>query len=101
MVLRENEPSFFLCFLLGWSVTLFAGFIDYPIDTVRRRMMMTSGETTKYRNSIDCAIQILKYEGFKSMMKGVSANILRTTAGAGVLAGSDKLKELYIKFKLT
>ena len=101
MVLKENETRFALCFLLGWFVTSVAGIIDYPIDTVRRRMMMTSGERTKYRSSIDCANQIIKYEGFKSMMKGVSANLLRTTAGAGVLAGSDKLQELYVTFKLT
>ena len=80
IVLRKNETSFALHFLLGWFVTSFAGIIDYPVDTVRRRMMMTSGENSKYRNSIDCATQIIRYEGFKSMMKGVSANILRTVA---------------------
>jgi len=99
IVLKENESNFTLCFILGWFVTCLAGIIDYPIDTVRRRMMMTSGETLKYRNSIDCAIQIIKLEGFKAMMKGASANILRTAAGAGVLAGSDKLKELYFSHK--
>ena len=30
-------------FLLGWSVTVGAGLASYPIDTIRRRMMMTSG----------------------------------------------------------
>ena len=97
--MKENESNFTLCFILGWFVTCLAGIIDYPIDTVRRRMMMTSGETLKYRNSIDCAIQIIKLEGFRAMMKGASANILRTAAGAGVLAGSDKLKELYFSHK--
>ena len=97
--MKENESNFTLCFILGWFVTCLAGIIDYPIDTVRRRMMMTSGETLKYRNSIDCAIQIIKLEGFKAMMKGASANVLRTAAGAGVLAGSDKLKELYFSHK--
>ena len=31
-------------FLLGWGVTVGAGLASYPIDTIRRRMMMTSGE---------------------------------------------------------
>ena len=31
---------------------------------------MTSGQAVKYKGSIDCAIQILKHEGFMSMMKG-------------------------------
>merc|ERR1719354_451643 len=28
--------------------------MSYPIDTVRRRMMMTSGGAVKYKNSMDC-----------------------------------------------
>ena len=30
-------------FLLGWGVTVGAGLASYPIDTIRRRMMLTSG----------------------------------------------------------
>merc|ERR1712167_138694 len=30
-------------FLLGWAVTVVSGLASYPIDTIRRRMMMTSG----------------------------------------------------------
>ncbi len=33
-------------------------------------MMMTSGQAVKYKGSMDCAVQILKNEGFMSMMKG-------------------------------
>lgn len=42
----------------------------YPIDTVRRRMMMTSGEKVKYRGSLDCCMQIIKSEGAMSLMRG-------------------------------
>jgi len=86
-------------FLLGWAVTVTAGLMSYPIDTIRRRMMMTSGGGVKYKGSIDCAMQIMKNEGFMSMMKGAGANILRGVAGAGVLAGFDKFQELYIKWR--
>ncbi|KAK6164162.1 hypothetical protein DH2020_001026 [Rehmannia glutinosa] len=34
--------SFFASFALGWLITNGAGLASYPIDTVRRRMMMTS-----------------------------------------------------------
>jgi len=88
-----------LSFLLGWGVTVTAGLMSYPIDTIRRRMMMTSGGGVKYKGSIDCAVQIMKNEGFMSMMKGAGANILRGVAGAGVLAGFDKFQELYIKWR--
>jgi len=88
-------------FLLGWAVTITSGLMSYPIDTVRRRMMMTSGAAVKYKNSLDCFAQVLKNEGFMSLMKGAGANILRGVAGAGVLAGTDKFKALYIQYRLS
>jgi len=94
-----KDASTFLAFLLGWGVTVTAGLMSYPIDTIRRRMMMTSGAAVKYKGSIDCGIQILKNEGFMSMMKGAGANILRGVAGAGVLAGFDKFQAMYIAWR--
>jgi len=88
-----------ISFLLGWAVTVTAGLMSYPIDTIRRRMMMTSGGGVKYKGSVDCAMQIMKTEGFMSMMKGAGANILRGVAGAGVLAGFEKFQNLYIKWR--
>jgi len=89
-----------ISFILGWAVTVTAGLISYPIDTVRRRMMMTSGTGEKYKGSIDCFMTVTRNEGFMSLMKGAGANILRGVAGAGVLAGFDKFKELYVGFRL-
>jgi len=86
-------------FLLGYAVTVTAGLISYPVDTVRRRMMMTSGEAVKYSGSIDCFFQVLRKEGVSALFKGAGANILRCVAGAGVLAGFDKFQKLYIEFK--
>ena len=98
IVLGENA-GVMLSFLLGYAVTISAGLVSYPIDTVRRRMMMTSGEAVKYKGSFHCAVQILQNEGAMSFMKGAGANILRGVAGAGVLAGFDKFKEIYIAFR--
>jgi solute carrier family 25 (adenine nucleotide translocator) protein 4/5/6/31 len=94
IILTENS-SFYLNFLLGYTVTVTAGLLSYPIDTIRRRMMMTSGEAVKYSGSIDCFNKILKAEGFGSMMNGAGANILRAIAGAGVLSGFDKIVQIY------
>merc|ERR1712080_431325 len=41
------EGSFLASFLLGWTVTTGASTASYPLDTVRRRMMMTSGQAVK------------------------------------------------------
>ncbi|XP_076894876.1 ADP,ATP carrier protein 1, mitochondrial-like [Bidens hawaiensis] len=86
------QDSFFASFALGWLITNAAGLASYPIDTVRRRMMMTSGEAVKYKNTFDAFSQIVKKEGVKSLFKGGAANILRAVAGAGVLAGYDQLQ---------
>lgn len=84
--------NFGAAFLLGWGITIAAGLASYPIDTIRRRMMMTSGQAVKYKNSMDCFQQVLKNEGAKSLFKGAGANILRAVAGAGVLSGYDQLQ---------
>ncbi|OMO78084.1 Mitochondrial carrier protein [Corchorus olitorius] len=92
VLVGQLQDSFFASFALGWVITNGAGLASYPIDTVRRRMMMTSGEAVKYKSSFDAFSQILKNEGAKSLFKGAGANILRAIAGAGVLAGYDKLQ---------
>merc|ERR1712116_116383 len=98
-ILIGDGGSVGLAFLLGWGVTVTAGLMSYPIDTIRRRMMMTSGGGVKYKGSMDCFMTVMKNEGFMSLMKGAGANVLRGVAGAGVLAGFDKFKALYIEFR--
>merc|ERR1712222_190720 len=77
MLIGGKDSSVAASFLLGWAVTVTAGLMSYPIDTIRRRMMMTSGGGVKYKGSIDCGMQVMKNEGFMSLMKGAGANILR------------------------
>jgi solute carrier family 25 (adenine nucleotide translocator) protein 4/5/6/31 len=98
-LLLGDNANVSMAFLLGWGVTVTAGLMSYPIDTIRRRMMMTSGGGVKYKGSIDCGMQIMKNEGFMSMMKGAGANVLRGVAGAGVLAGFDKFQAMYIAWR--
>ncbi|KAK0639149.1 ADP,ATP carrier protein [Cercophora newfieldiana] len=86
------EGNFLASFALGWCVTTGAGIASYPLDTVRRRMMMTSGEAVKYSSSFDAFKQIVAKEGVKSLFKGAGANILRGVAGAGVLSIYDQLQ---------
>jgi len=88
------QGSFFASFMLGWGVTIGAGLASYPLDTIRRRMMMTSGSTTHYKSMFDAGSQIIAKEGTKSLFKGAGANILRGVAGAGVLSLYDKLQQV-------
>jgi len=98
---EELRKSFLATFLLGWAVTIAAGLASYPLDTIRRRMMMKSGEADKYKSSMDAAVRIFKAEGFASFFKGAGANILRGIAGAGVLSGFDKIKEVYVEWRFS
>ena len=95
------EGSFLAAFLLGWTVTTGASTASYPLDTVRRRMMMTSGQAVKYKSSFDAFKQIVAAEGVKSLFKGCGANILRGVAGAGVISMYDQLQMIHFgkKFK--
>lgn len=99
-ILLGPDAGIMFSFLLGYGVTVTSGLISYPVDTIRRRMMMTSGEAVKYKGSMDCMVQIIKAEGVVSLFKGAGANILRGIAGAGVLAGFDKLVQLYTGIKV-
>jgi solute carrier family 25 (adenine nucleotide translocator) protein 4/5/6/31 len=95
--------NFFANFAVGYGVTVVAGILSYPIDTIRHRlMMMTSGSRTHFKSSIDCAIQVIKAEGFMSMFKGARANVLRASiAGAGAISGFDIVKRHYEIWKFS
>jgi len=94
LLVGSLEGNFLASFMLGWGITIGAGLASYPIDTVRRRMMMTSGEAVKYKSAIDAFGQIIAKEGVASLFKGAGANILRAVAGAGVLSGYDQMQLL-------
>ena len=95
MMPAKYRDNFSANFLLGYTITVVAGLASYPIDTIRRRMMMTSGEAVQYKGSIDCAQQILKQKGVAAFFNGASANILRGIAGALVISGYDRLQLIF------
>jgi len=99
-LLLSPNSGFMLSFALGYVVTVTSGLLSYPIDTIRRRMMMTSGEAVKFKGSFDCFTFIMKNEGFSSLMNGAGANILRGIAGAGVLSGFDSITQMYLGVKV-
>jgi solute carrier family 25 (adenine nucleotide translocator) protein 4/5/6/31 len=99
-ILLDPDAGIALSFLLGYGVTVTSGLMSYPVDTIRRRMMMTSGQAVKYKGSLDCMFQIIRYEGVISLFKGAGANVIGGIAGGGMLAGFDKLVQLYTGIKV-
>jgi solute carrier family 25 (adenine nucleotide translocator) protein 4/5/6/31 len=74
-------------------VTVSAGVVSYPLDTVRRRLMMDSGRAEKmYNGTMDCFVKINKNEGTKAFFKGSLSNVIRGTGGALVLVFYSKIE---------
>lgn len=93
-MLLGDKPSLMLTFALGQIVTVSAGIISYPLDTVRRRLMMTSGSKEKlYNGTMDCFAKIYQKEGASAFFKGCLSNVIRGTGGALVLTFYDKIQE--------
>ena len=101
LLVGSLEGNFLASFMLGWVVTTGASTASYPLDSVRRRMMMTSGQAVKYNGAIDCFQKVVAAEGIASLFKGCGANILRGVASAGVLSLYDQLQIIMFgkKFK--
>jgi len=95
-IVLNDSSSWLDTFLLGWVVTITSGLAAYPIDTIKRRMMLTAGEKVKYTSSWSCLKEVVAREGLSALYRGAGVNIVRGIAGAGVLTGFDKMKEIYV-----
>ncbi len=94
----NKNSNFFIKWFMAQSVTLGAGLCLYPLDTVRRRIMIESGmpkELKKYKNSFQCGYRILKEEGFYGLYKGYGTNTLRTLGSSVVLVLYDEFQKVF------
>lgn len=89
----HKKANFFAMWAFAQAVTVSAGISSYPLDTVRRRLMMQSGRADiMYTGTVDCFNKILKNEGPKAFFKGSLSNVIRGTGGALVLVFYDKIQ---------
>lgn len=89
-----SEVALWKRWIAAQGVTTSAGLLSYPMDTVRRRMMMQSGmERPMYRNTLDCWKKIYLTEGFRSFYRGALSNIFRSTGAAAILVLYDEVKK--------
>jgi len=76
-------------------VSLAAAAIMYPVDSVRRRLMMQAGipeNERLYRNSFDCIRVVLQKEGMRGFYLGLGPNLVRSVGGALLLVAYDGFK---------
>lgn len=89
-----KTQNFFAMWAFAQTTTTLAGIISYPLDTVRRRLMMQSGRKDKmYSGTIDCFRKIAANEGANAFFKGAASNVLRGTGGALVLVLYSKIQK--------
>ncbi|XP_038604131.1 ADP/ATP translocase 4 [Tachyglossus aculeatus] len=95
MLPNPKETPFLVSFFIAQVVTTCSGILSYPFDTVRRRMMMQSGESERqYRGTWECFLKIYRQEGLTAFFRGAFSNVLRGTGGALVLVLYDKIQDL-------
>lgn len=91
----SKKANFFAMWGFAQFVTVSAGIVSYPLDTVRRRLMMQSGKKgadIQYTGTMDCFVKIAQQEGIKAFFKGSLSNVIRGTGGALVLVFYDKIQ---------
>jgi len=82
-------------FMIAQTVSIVAGTICYPIDSVRRRLMMQAGQpgdARLYSNSIHAFQRIFMEEGIKGFYLGIGPNLMRSFGGALLLVAYDVFK---------
>ncbi|XP_010527043.1 PREDICTED: probable ADP,ATP carrier protein At5g56450 [Tarenaya hassleriana] len=93
---EESKPELALWkrWILAQAVTTSAGLVSYPLDTVRRRMMMQSGaDRPMYRGTLECWKKIYTSEGAVSFYRGAVSNMFRSTGSAAILVLYDEVKK--------
>jgi len=87
-----DKPGILKRFAIAQTVAMASVTVAYPFDTVRRRLMMMSGEGEKmYSGTVDCWKKIVKNEGSRALFKGNFTNVLRSIGCALVLVMYDEL----------
>ena len=93
-----NNANFIQMWAFAQAVTATSGLLSYPLDTVKRRMMMQSGRSdVLYSNPLDCVKKMYTKEGgLKPFFKGGLTNIFRSAGGALVLVFYSEFKAILI-----
>lgn len=96
MFFRDPNTSVLLKFVVAQIITGISGLVSYPLDTVRRRLMMQSGRAdVMYTGTLDCFAKIYSKEGPKAFFKGALSNIIRGAGGSLVLVLYDELQKVF------
>ncbi|GMH62273.1 hypothetical protein TrRE_jg2138 [Triparma retinervis] len=96
----SNSAPLYRRFVAAQLVSVAAGTICYPIDTVRRKLMMQAGSKKKlYDSAQGCVKCIIETHGYRGFYNGLSPNIMRSVGGAILLVSYDEFKSSILSFR--
>jgi solute carrier family 25 (adenine nucleotide translocator) protein 4/5/6/31 len=96
VLFSDGKSSILFKFLIAQVVTGVSGLASYPLDTVRRRLMMQSGrKELLYNGTMDCFRKIYQKEGGRAFFKGAFSNILRGMGASLVLVLYDEFQVMF------
>jgi len=96
VLFSDGKSSILYKFMIAQFVTGVSGLISYPLDTVRRRLMMQSGRAdVMYTGTFDCIRKIHAKEGGRAFFKGALSNILRGMGASLVLVLYDEFQVMF------
>lgn len=78
---------------IAQSVSLLAAAVCYPLDTVRRQLMMQAGlQEKQFTTTWACAQSIHHTQGMRGFFKGLGPNLAKTVGGALLLVAYDSFR---------
>lgn len=78
---------------IAQSISLLAAAVCYPLDTVRRQLMMQAGKSDKaFTTSFQCITSIYATQGMPGFFRGLGANLAKTVGGALLLVAYDSFR---------
>lgn len=100
IISETGKPSIIVTWMVAQAAETFSGIMTYPLDTVKRRMMMQNGlegSRNMYKNTVHCWTQMYKLEGAKAFYRGALTNMIRGTGAALVLVLYDEIQVIVVK----
>lgn len=70
----------------GASAAMVAHLLTYPNDVLRRRLQMdgADGARPRYRGYVDCALQVVRSEGWVGLYRGLGVCMVRAVPNTGI-----------------
>ncbi|CAD6242731.1 GSCOCG00009551001-RA-CDS [Cotesia congregata] len=90
----ENKPVGIKPFIYGGLASIIAELGTFPLDTTKTRLQVQGQKldkthaNLKYSGMVDALLQMIKYEGFKSLYCGISSAILRQSTYGTIKFGT-------------